>query len=221
MDKYYFDVLPHDLLLNMLLTYFSAEELCKIFIRLIRFKKFRYILLSSDPLKFWKSLYQRDISSFIPYKNKYMSNPENILAFEDYANIINNCKYIKPLEKCDKIIYLARNGYDILLKPLLESVDQYIVAMEFSLGHLSLLKDLLFIFSQKHRCNIAYRHAIYIMQWAAIVGNIDVVKLMIENGANNFNEVSWYAASHGHKEIVELMLKYGANSYKIAIRDAR
>jgi len=43
--------------------------------------------------------------------------------------------------------------------------------------------------------------------------SIELVKLLLDRGANNYNETMASAAIHGHIRIVELMLDRGANNY--------
>lgn len=45
------------------------------------------------------------------------------------------------------------------------------------------------------------------MYSAAIRGNENIVKLMLSLGANNFNQVSWIAASHDDIELLKLMVE--------------
>ena len=45
------------------------------------------------------------------------------------------------------------------------------------------------------------------MTYAALYGHLDIVLLMLQQGANNYNEVLSKAAREGHQNIVELMLE--------------
>ena len=53
----------------------------------------------------------------------------------------------------------------------------------------------------------------YGMWIAAERGHLDVVKLMIEYGANNYDIPAFYAARQGHMDIVGLMANLGINDY--------
>ena len=55
------------------------------------------------------------------------------------------------------------------------------------------------------------------MRWAARGGHIDIVQLMLERGANNFNQAMKYASKGGHIDIVQLMLDKGANDFNEAM----
>lgn len=59
-----------------------------------------------------------------------------------------------------------------------------------------------------------------IMTYAAYSGSIEIVKLMIRCGANNYNLSMKFSAIHCNTEIVKLMLKYGANNYNEVIEIA-
>ena len=52
-------------------------------------------------------------------------------------------------------------------------------------------------------------------QWktAASNGYLNIVELMLEKGADDYNEAMTYAAASGHISIVELMLSHGANNF--------
>ena len=55
---------------------------------------------------------------------------------------------------------------------------------------------------------------------AASGGHLDIVLLMLEQGANNFNEAMARAAHRGHEDIVRLMLFRGANNYNTGLTSA-
>ena len=42
--------------------------------------------------------------------------------------------------------------------------------------------------------------------------NINIIRLMIEKGANNWNNGLYYACKGGHMEIVKLMIERGADN---------
>jgi ankyrin repeat protein len=52
---------------------------------------------------------------------------------------------------------------------------------------------------------------------AACLGHIDIVRLMIEKGADNFNHAMFNAAKGGHIDIVKLLIEKGANDFDWAI----
>ena len=52
---------------------------------------------------------------------------------------------------------------------------------------------------------------------ATLNGHIEIVRLLLQQGANNYNEVLSKAAREGHQNIVELMLEEGADDYNEAM----
>ena len=58
------------------------------------------------------------------------------------------------------------------------------------------------------------------MKWAAVDGNKDIVELMIQKGATNFDETMKWAAHTGQKDIVELMIQKGATGFERAFMQA-
>ncbi len=46
-----------------------------------------------------------------------------------------------------------------------------------------------------------------------IGGYRDLVDLMIEKGANNWNECLYGACKRGHRDLVDLMIEKGANNW--------
>jgi ankyrin repeat protein len=58
------------------------------------------------------------------------------------------------------------------------------------------------------------------MAYAAAHGHMDIVLLMLQRGAKDYDEAMDSAAEHGHADIVDLMLKAGATAYDRAIDSA-
>lgn len=52
---------------------------------------------------------------------------------------------------------------------------------------------------------------------ACAYGHIDIVKLMINNGAKIFNICLEIACRSGHMDIIKLMIEYGANNWDMAL----
>ena len=52
-------------------------------------------------------------------------------------------------------------------------------------------------------------------RWAAEGGHIDIVKLMLERGADNFYDIMYSASRGGHIDIVKLMLGQGADEFNL------
>jgi Ankyrin repeats (3 copies) len=55
------------------------------------------------------------------------------------------------------------------------------------------------------------------MEYAALGGQMEIVKLMIEKGATDFNSSMMYAAEEGHMEIVKLMIEKGATYFNAGL----
>jgi hypothetical protein len=58
------------------------------------------------------------------------------------------------------------------------------------------------------------------MDTAARGGHLDIVKLMIEKGANDFNRAIVLAAGGGHLDIVKLMIEKGATNFRDTVSAA-
>ena len=58
------------------------------------------------------------------------------------------------------------------------------------------------------------------MEWAAIGGHKEIIELMLDKGATDYDGAMRWASSRGHKEIVERMLDLGATDYSRAIGKA-
>ena len=59
-----------------------------------------------------------------------------------------------------------------------------------------------------------------IMALAAKHGQKDIVELMIQKGATDFDWAMAFAAENGHKDIVKLMIQKGATNFKISMASA-
>ena len=55
------------------------------------------------------------------------------------------------------------------------------------------------------------------LHYACLNGHIDIVNLMIEKGANDWNNGLWNACENGHIDIVNLMIEKGANNYNLGL----
>lgn len=194
----YLSLLPTDLL-QLLLLYFSSRELLAILPQLKDIKKIDRLIHSNV---FWLKIWRRDISTFGLLPN----NP-----YEKYREIFS--ELVRLTNKNPKITYLAENGYDILLSPLLSNLDDYNFAMRNAAegGHTELVKSLL----DKGAYN--YDQA---MARAAYGGHIDIVELMLQKGATSYNLAMSAAAFGGHMDIINLMLKLGANDYNRTMDNA-
>jgi len=197
-NKLYFSLLPLDLY-SPLFLYFSSSELLQLLSHLQSLPDFTR-LFSYTP--FWKALWRRDISTFLPL-------PKD--AYEKYKEILDRLSKLSGIY--EKIEYLAINGYDLLLKPLLSTLSDYNLVMTYAAygGHIELVNLML------EKGANAYNNA---MIEAAYRGHMNIVRLMLELGANDYNEAMSFAAKGGHIEIVRLMLEKGANNYNRAMASA-
>jgi hypothetical protein len=110
--------------------------------------------------------------------------------------------------------YLFEYGHEDLIKIYLVShkskrgIDALIYASQFGLYSLF---DYLMTSGRRRRSNTG-------MLAACVGGNIDIVKKMIERGANNWNEGLIKACGSAHPSIVILMLDSGATHLDDALR---
>lgn len=185
----YLSVLPTDLLPPLFL-FFNSKELLTILPELKKISTFNSLFSSTI---FWRKLWRRDISSFLDVP----SDP-----YTKYVEIFSNLSTLTY--KYDKIKYLARSGYDILLLPLLSSIADYNYAMSYAAsgGYIQIVELML-----KNGAN-DYN---WVMRNAAVGGHTNIVKLMLRKGANDYDSAMLTAAFNGHIEIVELMLEKGVN----------
>lgn len=220
----YFSLLPSDLL-HYLFLYFDSPNLLIILSQLRRISDFNYLF---DSVMFWRLLWHHNISSFLPL-------PKN--PYEKYQEIFSALS--KP-HKFVGIRYLAKNGYDILLSPLLSDEYDYNDAInEAALGgHTKIVISMLQKGANSYNITMAaasgggYIEIVKLMLdlgandynnsmiMAAREGHIDIVKLMLDLGANNYNDTLVDAAYGGHIDIVNLMVEKGANEYEYALRNA-
>lgn len=187
----YFSLLPTDLLPPLFL-FFDSRDLLVLLPKLKKLPSFNTIFNSNI---FWRKLWRRDISSFMDIP----SNP-----YETYREIFDELSILP--HKFDRILYLAKRGYDILLLPLLSNKYDYSSAMRGAAegGHMLIVKSMLSRGADNYDDSMMY---------AAESGHIDIVELMLQKGANEYDVTMWWAARGGQMKIVELMMSLGANDY--------
>lgn len=190
----YFSLLPFDLL-SPLLLYFDSPELLYILSNLDDFNSLLEYYF------FWNKIWRRDISSFIPLP----ADP-----YETYRLIFDS---LPKMSSSEKISYLAENGYDILLMPLLSDFVDYNRAMAFAARgcHMQIVELMI------EKGATAYNWA---MAAASESGCLSIIDLMRSLGATAYNTAMAAAAGGGQADIVNLMLGYGANDYDWAIGTA-
>ena len=69
-------------------------------------------------------------------------------------------------------------------------------------------------------CLSDYTYHDWAMMMTAGEGHIDIVQMMLDRGATNYNDTMKKAAEGGHIKIVEMMLKKGADKYNDSIEAA-
>lgn len=191
----YLSIVPQDLVIP-LFCYFSPREIIDII------HKCRNLKL---PYNFWKTIWKRDISSFI---EPPMAPNE---AYEKYKEII----FWKYTSDIDRLYTLAEKGYDVLLYPLLLHVAHYESAIETAAkeGYTEMVKKLL----ESGKCKYTL-----IMRYAACKNYIELVKLVINSSADNndFDYTMAFSSKTGNMDLIELMLQHGAKSYFSTMRIA-
>ena len=210
MMRTYFHTLSNDLILP-LFSYFSQKELRHVMIRLLD----KYDIIQQCTIKskkFWLYFWKRDVSSLIEPKT---------ISFKDYQTVFKVLS--RTSDNDDKIQYLAKNGYDILLLPFLVLDRSYHIAIDSAAEYNQ--RTLICKLLNLKLNNIKLVN--YAMRGAAWSGHKDLVMVMLQIGADNFDDSSWYAARAGHSEVVKLMIEQGikhdklVDYYTIALSAAR
>lgn len=208
-ESLYFSLLPSDVLI-LLLLYFPANDLLNILDQLESIKIFNMLLSSKN---FWNKIWRRDISSIT-------NLPENPYEkYKEINRIVEN--HLSNRDITRALTYLAENGYDVWLLHLLprkiygNEPDYYFALTGAAKGGFITLIQSLIDKDTKHELN--YNAG---MVKAAEGGHIDIVKLMLKNGATDYNLTMRMAARKGHMNIIKLMLSEGATIYNEALKVA-
>jgi len=207
----YFATLPTDLF-PLLFLYFSPPELIHILPQAERLSVFKSLFNSSI---FWKTLWKRDVSSFVEASNTYQEymnlfekeNYDSYLVALNWPKSDTNTWRIRPL-----IDYLTLHGYDILLYPILHNIyDCNAVISEAAYyGHIYIINKMI-------EKGVTYFD--YAARSAIEGGHIDLFyflfnKIPEKPNCQYYNKIMATAAEHGYKQIVELMLSKGASDYE-------
>lgn len=179
----YFSLLPADLL-YLLFFNFNSTELLYTLVTIRDISIFEKIFTSKT---FWNKIWRRDVSSYLPL-------PEN--PYETYKNIFDELSKID--NDNNKIRYLAMNGYDVLLLPLLEKIPNrynWAMTMAGQGGQLPIVRMML------RKGAIDYDSTLL---YAAEAGDKDIVKLMLNFGADPNIGLAWAK----NDEIKDLILSY-------------
>jgi len=148
--------------------------------------------------------FQRIFNKKYPFLTEFKEDNETWKDF--YLSMV---KYISNLENYD-IPYIPTEGYNP--KDFYLYMVEYISKMEEEWPYLMAEG----VGPKNHYIKI-YNEA---MEWAAIGENMEIVKLMIEKGANDFNSGMACSADEGHMEMVKLMIEKGAYNFNNSMRSA-
>ena len=80
--------------------------------------------------------------------------------------------------------------------------------------------EMLSMCREKQWINVECINYTFVMEYAALCGFLDIVKMCKERGAKKFDNVITFAAESGHIEIVELCKKWGARNTRAAMHRA-
>lgn len=193
----YLSVLPTDII-TLLFLYFSPTQLLYLIPELHRWK-------ISLTMMFWKAVWKKDISSFIELPKEY---DEPYKSYDKYKEIFE----ILQDTTTNRVKYLAKNGYDILLYPRMigEMYEAVIYAIEY--GHIEIVKGCI---------DLGYVYYDNAMIHAAQCGNLDIVKLMVAKGADSYDDaMAFVALFNNNIDIIDFMLEKGATKYEWALHNA-
>lgn len=117
--------------------------------------------------------------------------------------------YASELGNLDILKYVVENGNDkISIHDLNEALEN---ACQF--GHFHIVE---YLIEEKLADDVV--NALYA---AALDGNIEIAKYLIDHGANDFNGALWLAAEYGHINLVKLLVQLGADDFQNSIDRAR
>jgi len=231
----YFAILPSEILSLLLLDYFPSSDLIQILPHLINIKSFSSIFNSK---RFILTLYRRDISSFLPITEEF--------TYQDYIKIFNTINDIdyyhdnpNDLDDTEKtVLYLSDKGFDILLYPLLNSIENLDDKLVYCnnaimsamrnkhfpmIEHILVVQDKTLInqpLDSKLRRQAKYYNN-GALSHAAAAGRIDIIYMLMDRGADVYDLSVSQAARNGYIDIVKklidiLKIKYKDQSEKLA-----
>lgn len=183
----YFSILPRDIL-HLLVLYFPSDTSI-MFTQIRNIPSFDLVL---DDKNLWKILWSRDISSL-------RELPE--LCDKEYFKFFNEIYNFMKDSRHWRLVHFARRGYDILLKPLLSQDYDYVEALQYA-THGGQLELVIWILENRpYKCDDRN----WIMASAALYGHIEIVKLMIDLGANGYGSAMSCARAHNRYDIMKLL----------------
>ena len=185
----YFDCLPGDLITSLFL-YYSSAEILQIIPELRNFNCFTFLYTPIRHKEVWPMIYQRDISSCTKIHEGF--------AYEEYKIIFEQ---LKNFDIYYQVKYLAENGYDILLNPLVTNNMLAGDAATYALRnkHNEIAKKFIPLSSN---CTLFNK----LLADSANMGDMEMINFLIKHGANAWDMLLVCAAQNGHLEIFEKFL---------------
>lgn len=190
-NKLYFALLPLDLFV-LILDYFTMDELFALIPVFKTVDEFKNLFNSRAGKVAMENFWKYNISSYLPA-------PNNI---EDYSNFITSYNLLHRGSNYKAREYLAKNGYDMLLIPLLGNKTVYYDIALISAaegGQIKLVDKLLELGATEY--NDALRGA-------AAGGHLKIVQKMLMLGADSYDEAIADAEANNHPDIAEFIRAY-------------
>lgn len=147
-----------------------------------------------------------------------------LTQFADDRTILNMLSVNKKYNNEQFFKQVMERKYPLLIefKKPEQSWKQFFISMVYCISKIEETHGIPYYpvegYNPKRYCNRPKQYILNrIMRIAAINGQIDIIKLMIEKGANDFNNTMVEAASGGHIDIVKLMIQQGATDFALAM----
>jgi Ankyrin repeats (3 copies) len=151
---------------------------------------------------------------------------EYLMNFADNKTILNMLSVNKDFRNEMFFQRLIKRKYPLLIEFKKETWKELFLRMTYYIAKLEIL-EIPYIPTKGYSPEEFYkdykdRKDIFdgAMRFAALGGNMEIVKLMIEKGSTDFNWAMRYAAEGGNMEIVKLMIEKGAIGFNSAMLDA-
>ena len=203
--KTYFDILPYDLIKQYFLNNFSLEDILEIMPQLINISPFNK-LFKTDLHNIWKDLWRRDISEVrIPEK----------LTYNDYVEKIESYLQVSPNDY-GRLMEAVEKGYEKMVYHLLKKstiISDYEDALfDAALyGYLDMVGGIINL----GKLNIS---SLNVALFEAVRGGqIDVVRLLLDKGAQVAENMLIQAVDGNNPEIAEMLLEAGATDVNRAL----
>lgn len=144
-----------------------------------------------------------------------------LTRFADDRTILNMLSVNKKFNDPKFFEEVIRNKYPLLIKykPDKETWKRFYISMVYCISKIREDYGIPYYpingYNPQNFCDHSSKQDIleFIMYLAVIEDQIDMVRFLIEQGANTFNYNMFEAAKRGHKDIVELMIQHGADDF--------